>query len=95
MNQICQELKQLLLDEEIKVEYDDSKEKIRKKVRRSNIMKNPYTLIIGDNERDNNLVSYRKYGSEETDSMNTDEFIKFIKEEIKKRQKKDNQVIDT
>ena len=48
-------------------------------------MKNPYTLIIGDNERDNNLVSYRKYGSEETISMSIDEFIKFIKEEIKKR----------
>ena len=51
----------------------------------SNVMKNPYTLIIGDNERDNNLVSYRKYGSEETVSMPIDEFIKFIKEEIKKR----------
>ena len=48
-------------------------------------MKNPITLIIGDNERDNNLISYRKYGSEETYSMSIDEFIKFIKEEIRKR----------
>ena len=48
-------------------------------------MKNPTTLIIGDNERDNNLISYRKYGSEETYSMPIDEFIKFIKEEIRKR----------
>lgn len=29
----------------------------------SNVMKNPYTIIIGDNERDNNLISYKKYGS--------------------------------
>ncbi len=56
-----------------------------KKVRKSNIMKNPITIIIGDNERDNNLISYRKYGSEETYSMKVDEFIKFIKEEIRKR----------
>ena len=56
-----------------------------KKIRQSNVMKNPITLIIGDNERDNNLISYRKYGSEETYSMPIDEFIKFIKEEIRKR----------
>ena len=56
-----------------------------KKIRNSNVMKNPYVLIIGDKERDNNLVSYRKYGSEETYSMDVKEFIKFIKEEIKKR----------
>jgi len=56
-----------------------------KKIRQSNIMKNPITLIIGDNERDNNLISYRKYGSEETCSLSINEFVKFIKEEIKRR----------
>ena len=56
----CQKIKQLLMDEDIRVEYDDRDEKIGKKIRQSNIMKNPYTLIIGDKERDNNLVSYRK-----------------------------------
>ncbi len=84
-NEYCQKLKNILLDEEIRVEYDDSKEQMGKKIRQSNVMKNPYTLIIGDNERDNNLISYRKYGNEETYSMGIDEFIKFIKEEIKKR----------
>ena len=56
-----------------------------KKIRQSNIMKNPITIIVGDNERDNNLISYRKYGSEETVSMPIEEFISYIKEEIKKR----------
>lgn len=81
----CQKIKQLLLDEDIRVEYDNSKEQMGKKIRQSNVMKNPFTLIIGDNERDNNLISYRKYGSEDTYSMSIDEFIKFIKDEIKKR----------
>ena len=81
----CEKIKQLLLDEDIRVDYDNSEERFNKKLMQSNIMKNPYTLIIGDNERDNNLVSYRKYGSEETISMSVEEFIKFIKEEIKKR----------
>ena len=75
----CEKLKQLLIDEDIRVGYDDSEERFNKKIMNSNVMKNPYTLIIGDNERDNNLVSYRKYGSEETISLPVDEFIKFIK----------------
>ena len=81
----CQKIFELLNDEEIRVSYDNSKENMGKKIRQSNVMKNPYTIIIGDNERDNNLISYRKYGSEETYSMSIEEFIKFIKEEIKKR----------
>ena len=81
----CEKLKKLLINEDIRVDYDDSEERFNKKLMQSNIMKNPFTLIIGDNERDNNLVSYRRYGSEETISLSVEEFIKFIKEEIKKR----------
>lgn len=84
-DEYCQKLKQLLIDEDIRVSYDDSKEQMGKKIRQSNVMKNPFTLIIGDNERDNNLISYRKYGSEETSSMPIDEFIKFMKEETRRR----------
>ena len=84
-DEYCQKLKQILVEEDIRVSYDDSKEQMGKKIRQSNVMKNPYTLIIGDNERDNNLVSFRRYGSEETSSMSIDDFIKFMKEEIKKR----------
>ena len=84
-DEYCQKLKQLLIDEDIRVSYDDSKEQMGKKIRQSNVMKNPFTLIIGDNERDNNLISFRKYGSEETISMSVEEFIKFIKDEIKRR----------
>lgn len=84
-DEYCKKLKQLLLDEDIRVDYDDSKGQMNKKIRQSNVMKNPFTVIIGDNERDNNLVSYRKYGSERTYSMSIEEFINFIKLEMKKR----------
>ena len=84
-DEYCRKLKDLLIDEDIRVEYDDSKENMGKKVRNSNVMKNPISVIIGDNERDNNLVSFRRLGSEENISLPIDEFIKFIKDEIKKR----------
>lgn len=84
-DEYSRKLKEILLNEDIRVEYDNSEESMGKKIRNSNKMKNPYTLVIGDNERDNNLVSYRKYGSEETINLPINDFIRFIKEEIKKR----------
>ena len=84
-DEYCKDLKQLLLDNDIRVEYDNSKITMTKKILNSNRMKNPYTVIIGDKERDNNLVSYRLLGSEETISIPKEEFIEQIKKEIKKR----------
>ena len=51
----------------------------------SNQMKNPISVIIGDNERDNNLVSYKLLGDDNNYSLSIDEFISFVKSEIKKR----------
>ena len=53
--------------------------------KKNTVSKNANTVIIGDKERDNKLVSYRKYNSNETNTMKIDDFIKYIKEEIKKR----------
>lgn len=84
-DEYCKKIFNILNEEDIRVEYDDSKESMGKKVRQSNIMKNPITIIIGDNERDNNLISFRKYNSEETNTLSIEEFIKYLKEEIKRR----------
>lgn len=51
----------------------------------SNKLKNPITVIIGDRERDNRLISFRKYDSNETISMEIEEFVQYLKKEIKKR----------
>ncbi len=78
-------IKDLLLDEDIRVECDMSEERFNKKIMQSNKMKNPYTVILGDKERDNNLISYKKYGSDETITVPIEDFIQLIKEEVKKR----------
>lgn len=84
-DEYCKELKQKFIEEEIRVNYDNEEISMNKKIRNSNMMKNPYTIIIGDKERDNNLISYRKYGSEETISMNIEEFINQLKKESRER----------
>jgi len=42
----------------------------------------PYTLIIGDKEKESNTISYRKFSSEETITLSKEEFISQLKEEI-------------
>ena len=84
-DEYCNKLKELLLEEDIRVEYDNSEERFNKKIMNSNKMKNPITVIIGDNERDNNIISYKKYGSDENYFIPLEDFIKYMKEEIKKR----------
>ena len=84
-DEYCKKLKNILAEEDIRVSYDDREERMAKKIRESNVMKNPITIIVGDNERDNNLVSYSVLGREEKHTISVDEFIKFIKQEIKKR----------
>ena len=64
----------------IRVELDDREEKLSYKMRESQTKKVPLTLIIGDNEKNNNLVSYRMHGSKETVSCSKEEFINKVKE---------------
>ena len=69
----------------IRVEKDDANEKLGYRLRSSQLRKIPYTLVIGDNERDNKTVTYRKYGQKEQITVPIDEFIKLLQEEIKNK----------
>ena len=79
----CKELMDKLLEEDIRVEIDNSEETLNKKIKVSNDMKNPYTVVIGNNEIENNSVSFRKLGSREQNVMKINEFVNIIKDEIK------------
>ena len=68
----------LLREANIRVELDSRDEKMNYKLRESITRKIPFTLILGDKERDNNTISFRRYGSEETNTLSIDEFIKMI-----------------
>ncbi|MDR2338091.1 MAG: threonine--tRNA ligase [Deltaproteobacteria bacterium] len=58
----------------IRVELDDRNEKLGYKMRASQTSKIPYTLILGDKEINENIVSYRQYGKQETVTVAQDEF---------------------
>ena len=67
-----------LNDKDIRVKLDDRDEKLSYKMRESQSKKIPLTIIIGDKEKDGNLVSYRKFGEIETTTLSKDEFIKNV-----------------
>ena len=52
-------------------------------MRESQTKKIPYTLVIGDKEKESNLVNYRLHGSSETISVTILEFIDILKNDVK------------
>ena len=78
----AKEIEKLLQDNNIRVNLDSRDEKLGYKMRESVTHKIPYALVIGDKERDSKTVNYRKYGSEETKSIEVDKFLDMIKKEI-------------
>ena len=79
----CEKLKEELLKNNIRVELDSRDEKLGYKMRESQTRKIPYTLVIGDKEKENNLVNYRLHGSNDTNELSVNDFINLINENIK------------
>ena len=79
----AKEIYDLLLDNDIRVEFDNRDEKMNYKIRESVTRKIPITIILGDKEKENGNISYRRYGKEETITVSKEDFITLIKNEIK------------
>lgn len=78
----AREITRLLKDNNIRVFLDDRDEKLGYRMRESQTKKIPYNLILGDKERDENLISYRRHGQTDTKTVSKEEFINLIKEQI-------------
>ena len=69
----------------IRAELDDRNEKLGYRLREAQTKKVPYTLILGDKEKQDSTISYRLHGEKNTTTVSQEEFIKLIKEEIKNK----------
>ncbi|UDI78065.1 threonine--tRNA ligase [Staphylococcus taiwanensis] len=67
----------------IRVEIDDRNEKMGYKIREAQMQKIPYQLVVGDKEVENNEVNVRQYGSQDQKTMEKDEFIWNLVDEIR------------
>ena len=78
-------IKDMLLSHGIRVNLDSRNEKLSYKMRESQTKKIPLTLVIGDKERDNKEISYRKFGSQETTTVSDLEFVNLVDECIENK----------
>ena len=79
------ELNKYFHDEDLRCEIDASEEKLGYRLRNAQMMKTPYTLVIGDKEKENGTVTYRKFGTDKQITVSKEDFLKLIKQEIKNK----------
>ena len=79
------ELKQWLSTNKIRVELDSRDEKLSYRMRESQVKKIPYTLIIGDKEKEEQMISFRRFGQTSTQTVTKEEFINMINKEIENK----------
>ncbi|ATD31585.1 threonine--tRNA ligase [Macrococcus sp. IME1552] len=80
------QIQKVLAQENIRVNIDNRDEKLGKKIRESQMNKIPYTIVVGDEEQNNNSLSVRKYSHSENVSKDITTFIKELKKEINSKE---------
>ena len=73
------------LNELFRVELNSKDEKLSYRMREAQTSKIPLTLILGDKEKDENLISYRLFGNRDTTTVTKEEFIKYVEDRIKNK----------
>ncbi|MGN7328067.1 threonine--tRNA ligase [Bacillus pumilus] len=70
--------------EGLRVELDSRDEKIGYKIREAQMQKIPYMLVVGDQEAENGAANVRKYGEQDSETMDLEAFVKHAVAEAKK-----------
>ena len=79
-------VKEALANINVRVSIDDRNEKLGYRIREAQIHKIPVEVVVGDNDRDNNQVTVRRFGKKEEVKLSLDEFVNSIKLEIKSKE---------
>ena len=78
----AKEVTELLKDKGFKVELDAREEKLGYRIREGQMDKVPYLLVLGNNERDEKTVTYRKHGEQKQITVPFDDFVAMPNQQI-------------
>lgn len=67
---------------DIRASLDAGEDKLGYRMRNAQVKKVPYTIVIGDHERDEGTVTYRHFGCKAQHTVKLEEFIEMLKKEI-------------
>lgn len=68
-----------------RVNNDNRDEKLGYRIREAQLKKIPYQLVLGDNERDNGTVTYRKHGEKKQTTVTFEEFVELLNNEVENK----------
>lgn len=75
-------IKGILEDNGIRVEVDNRNETLNKKIREAELNKIPYSIVIGQREAEQSIISLRKRGQPDIAAVPIEEFVSRLKSEI-------------
>ena len=84
-NEYAWEVYRKLFDEDLRVELDDSSERISYKIRAAEVRKIPYMIIVGTREVEAGTISVRRHGIGDLGQMTLSDFIKNLRNDIKNK----------
>ena len=73
------------LREGLRVEVDASNETLTKRIRNAEIEKDPYIIVVGQKEAQNNTIAVRKRSSGDQGQVTIEEFVEKLKEDIRNK----------
>ncbi len=79
----CENVLNLLENDEIRGLIDNRSETIGRKIRDAEVKKIPYMLVIGEQESEQKVISVRSHGGNDYGKMKVEDFVKIIKEKTK------------
>lgn len=79
----ARQLQDELKSQGVRVSIDDRNEKMGYKIREAQMQKILYQIVVGDKEVENNQVNVRQYGSQDQETVEKDEFIWNLVDEIR------------
>lgn len=68
-----------------RVNNDNRDEKLGYRIREAQLKKIPYQLVLGNNERDNGTVTYRKHGEKKQTTVTFEEFVELLNTEVENK----------
>lgn len=83
--QKAQEIVEILKKNGIRASLDAGEDKLGYRMRNSQVNKVPYTVVVGDKEKEEGSVTYRHFGCKSQHNVKLEEFIKLLKDEIESK----------
>ncbi|MGM8213331.1 threonine--tRNA ligase [Virgibacillus sp. W0430] len=86
----AKELADQLKQAGIRVKVDEREEKLGYKIREAQTQKIPFSIVVGDQEKEANTVNVRRYGKKETTTLEFSAFFDLLKNEIAQKRPADS-----